>query len=278
MLGVWLGALVYLALTGYPIFGLLLLAGIAVIGILVTLLLTEAPPRVGLVVIGAPYNRILSQIAVLMGVIVLTGLSSKAYVPLWSEALDVFRGMGRAYLSRLLASEAAESLSDFGALFVIPAVLLLLLGARWREFGLSSIGHRPLRVALLWCALPIAFILLALWARAVTLTAVWHSLLMQAFGAFGAEFLFRGALQSRLLRLTSLRWALLLQALSFALWHVPTLTVALSGNALAGAAYALAHYGTIGMALGVIAARTRSLWPGVALSVVLSALGLMHRP
>lgn len=274
MIGLWLGALVCLALMGYPIFGLLALGILVTVGILTTLVLTETPPKVGRVVLGAPYNRLLSQIGVLLGIIALTSLSISSYVPLWSEAMGIFRGIGKAYFSPMLLNDPAATLSAFGALFVIPAILLSVLGARWRELGMGR-GQRVGKIALVWCALPLGFILLALWARATTPPSVLRDLLTGAFYAFSAEFLFRGALQSRLLRLLTLRWTLLLQALIFALWHVPRLTSQLSGNLVVGIALSLAQYGALGLALGVIAWRTRSLWAGTAFGALLSALGLL---
>jgi len=275
MIGVWLSAVLYLALAGQAIFGLLLLASSMLIGILLTLILTDAPPKVGRVVMGAPYNRIVLQLAVLLGIIALTSLSLSSYVPLWTEALNIFRGIGKAYLSPLLIIEPEKTLGDLGAYFFIPLSLLLMLGARWREFGIDRLGHRTGQIALIWCVLPSAFILLALWARATAPSVVLRSLLTSALYAFGTEFLFRGALQTRLLRLFSLRWTLLIQALLFALWHAPNLIAQLNGQALAGIAYAVALYGALGMALGVIALRTRSLWAGIAFSAVIGSFNLM---
>lgn len=274
MIGLWFGALVCLALMGYSIIGLLVLGALVTVGILTTLVLTETPPKIGRVVLGAPYNRLLSQIAVLLGIIALTSLSISSYVPLWSEAMGIFRGIGRAYFSPMLLNDPPATLSAFGALFIIPAILLSALGVRWRELGIGG-GQRTGTIALVWCALPLGFILLALWARATTPSVVLRDLLTGAFYAFGAEFLFRSALQSRLLRLMALRWTLLLQALLFALWHVPHLTSQLGGNLVAGMAFSIAHYGALGLALGVIAWRTRSLWAGTAFGVLLSTLGLL---
>jgi membrane protease YdiL (CAAX protease family) len=275
MIGVWLGAVLYLALAGYSIFGVLLLTSGAVIGILITLILTDAPPKVGRVVMGAPYNRIVWQIAVLLGIIALTSLSLSSYVPLWTEAINIFRGIGKAYLSPLLIAEPEKTLGDLGAYFFIPLSLLLMLGARWRELGIDRLGHRTGQIALVWCILPSAFILLALWARAITPPSVLRSLLTSACYAFGTEFLFRGALQTRLLRLFSLRWTLVIQALLFALWHAPNLIVQLNGQALIGIAYAIALHGTLGVALGVMALRTRSLWSGMAFSAVIGSFNLL---
>jgi membrane protease YdiL (CAAX protease family) len=275
MIGVWLSAVLYLALAGQAIFGLLLLASSMLIGILLTLILTDAPPKVGRVVMGTPYNRIVLQLAVLLGIIALTSLSLSSYVPLWTEALNIFRGIGKAYLSPHLIRAPEKTLGDLGAHFFIPLSLLLMLGVRWREFGIDRLGHRTGQIALIWCALPSAFILLALWARATTLPIVLRSLLTSALYAFGTEFLFRGALQTRLLRLFSLRWTLLIQALLFALWHAPNLIAQLNSQALIGIAYAVALHGALGVALGVIALRTRSLWAGAAFSAVIGSFNLM---
>ncbi|MFN7210094.1 MAG: hypothetical protein ACK4P1_06845, partial [Aggregatilineales bacterium] len=206
LLGLWLSALICLALLGYPIFGALLLALYVTLGSLATLILTEKPPKVGRVVLGAPYNRILSQIAVLLGIIALTSLSISGYVPLWSEALAIFRGIGKAYFSAALLDDPEAALSGFGALFVIPTALLLLLRARWQELGVGR-SHRTGQIALLWCALPLSALLVMLWARAITPAAALRSLLTNALYAFGAEFLFRGALQSRLVRVVAPRAA-----------------------------------------------------------------------
>ncbi len=273
--GAWLGAMLYLTIAGYAVWGLLLLALGALVGVLLTLILTDAPPKVGRVVIGTPRNRILMQLAVILGVIIMTGFAAHSYVPLWSEAVDVFRGMGRAYFSPLLVNDPAAALGNPAAYFFIPALLLVLLGARWSELGMGS-GHRVGQMIIVWGALPATLLFLVLWSGAATPLLLARSLLTGALiHGFGAEFLFRGALQTRLLRLMNVRWALAVQALLFALWHVPSSTAALGGNLLAGTAFAIAQYGVLGVALGVIALRTRSLWAGAAFAILISAIGII---
>ncbi|MCE7946544.1 MAG: CPBP family intramembrane metalloprotease [Chloroflexi bacterium CFX4] len=273
--GAWLGAMLYLAIAGYAIFGLLLLALGVLVGALLTLILTNAPPKVGRVVMGMPRNRILMQLAVILGIIFMTSFAANSYVPLWSEAVDIFRGMGKAYFSPLLVNDPAAALGNPAAYFFIPALLLVLLGARWSELGMGG-GHRVGQMMIVWGALPATLLFLVLWSGAATPLLLARSLLTSALiYGFGAEFLFRGALQTRLLRLMNSRWALATQALLFALWHVPSSTAALNGDLLAGAAFAIAHYGVLGVALGVIALRTRSLWAGTAFAILISALSLI---
>jgi len=58
-----------------------------------------------------------------------------------------------------------------------------------------------------------------------------RELLRNAFSAgFSEEFLFRGALMSRLTRVVPTGWALFAQASLFGLWHYGAATYAAKGN------------------------------------------------
>ena len=54
-------------------------------------------------------------------------------------------------------------------------------------------------------------------------------------------------------------WALVMQALAFAVWHLGTDTQYMGGDILQGLALGIASHGMMGLALGIIFQRTRNL-------------------
>ena len=91
---------------------------------------------------------------------------------------------------------------------------------------------------------------------------------------FFEEFLFRGALQTRLRRLAGPGWALVLQALIFGPWHLG-LGFTDTGHAgwLPALASTLVHQAVVGLGFGVIFERTRNLLAPSVVHVVANSLG-----
>jgi hypothetical protein len=78
--------------------------------------------------------------------------------------------------------------------FVIPFLLLLLLGARPRELGFRK-GNKAGRVSLLWLALPLVVWVGLLVTGNLAPQALVRRIISNTFqNGFFEEFLFRGAL------------------------------------------------------------------------------------
>lgn len=164
------------------------------------------------------------------------------------------------FISELLRSEgpARSYLGAATLYFALPAAALLLVGARWRELGVTK-GYRVWRQAALWCFAPLAVLLLGLALAAPAYT--WQRVLaITLTGGPFEEFLFRGVLLTRLMRVLGREWALVLSSLAFGLWHAPQVAYLSTGSNLwVGAAASLVGYGVLGMALGLLFLRTRTL-------------------
>lgn len=168
--------------------------------------------------------------------------------------------------------------------------LLLPCTALWlasRRSGPSIRMGRP-RIGP-WAVLPalVLGVLTAVGPFSGGVPAQWPPLGMLLVGAsataitasFGEELFHRRLLQSRLEALGGRRTGIALASLLFALLHVPTHA---DGSVLDGLAQVIAVQGTMGLALGVLWARWRRLWPCVlahlldnGLVVVLHLLGLV---
>ena len=144
-------------------------------------------------------------------------------------------------------------------LVVLPTAALLALGARWRDLGLAR-GQRSWRVAALWCGPILAVLALRLATGRLGLARLVRDALAHLIQAgFPEEFFYRGALQTRIALLAGGGWALGLQAVAFAALHWPSAAQRMQGDLLAGLAAAFAMYLPMGLALGVVFERTRSL-------------------
>ncbi|HEY0752907.1 MAG TPA: CPBP family intramembrane glutamic endopeptidase [Ktedonobacteraceae bacterium] len=161
----------------------------------------------------------------------------------------------------LSAPKPPEQLIAIPALFVLlPLSLLCLLGARERELGLGY-GHHAWRVAGLWSAIPLLGLI------AVTMIGTVASLLMfvqhvgQAIlqSGFFEEFLFRGALMTRLRYLLHSDWSIVLSSLLFALFSVGVRTNQFGSDWVVGVAAAMVTQATLSLGMATIFLRTRNL-------------------
>lgn len=148
-----------------------------------------------------------------------------------------------------------------------------MLGARWRGLGFGR-GHRIGRVLLLWCAIPVAFWLVQIATGALSLLVLAQRLVGHTLqnGPF-EEFLFRGALQTRLALLLGTPWALVGQALIFGAWHLGLGTSTVGGNVLAGLALTIVSQSVFGLVAGILFWRTRNLIVPSVVHVVLNSSG-----
>jgi membrane protease YdiL (CAAX protease family) len=148
--------------------------------------------------------------------------------------------------------------------FLIPLALLLLLGARWSELGLGR-GYRSWQVLLL-----VVFLVIGATSLVLLLLTVASNLFQNGFFE---EFLFRGALMTRLSYLIRGDWGLVLSALIFGLFHIGVQTSALHGDWLAGAAYAIIDQAIFGLGMALVFLRTRNLLASSIFHVLLNTVG-----
>ena len=157
--------------------------------------------------------------------------------------------------------------------FVIPVIVLLILGARFTSLGFGR-GHRVVRVALIWCSLPILICLYQIVGGGVPARTMLNRFISNAFNnGFFEEFLFRGALQTRLRALLTPAWAWVLQALAFGVWHVG-LGSRTMGDLATGLASTILLQATMGLCFGVMFARSRNLLVPSIFHILVNSMGI----
>ena len=278
----WVISATYLAWTGHT--GISLFALGKITAVLVFMLLT-----VGLTASasGPPGNtsqatrstRLRLQLALVVAVIALTAQRGMVFhgvtpamfnhIPLWSPFVQFLEEAGNR-LGQAGYLRNPNYLVNPLLMFVIPLPLLLLLGARWRSLGFER-GWRTWRVVVLWSIAYVGYWVFNLITGIWSVGRLGHTLLSNTMqNGFFEEFLFRGALQTRLSRLISPAWVLVLSSLGFGLWHIGADAKALGGDLLAGAALSILVQGSMGLAFGVIFLRTRNLLACSVIHVVVN--------
>ena len=270
----WLAAALTLVLTGqgFP-FDSLILVGIFMPLSLVTVLLTEpAPPN------PAEANerpRIRLQVGLILLFVVLTGWTglmfhdvTAASIPIWTPLVDALGRLGDAWLG------ATTYVMNPVSYVVLPLAVLLLAGAGLRSLGFGP-GHRVGRVLLLWASIPFAFFAIAFASGQLSLGRLLGGFASNFLNnGFSEEFLFRGALQTRLRRLWTPAWAVVIGALVFGIWH---LGLGFDNTGHAGLLPALAstivNQAVIGLAFGVIFERTRNIVAPTIVHILVDSLG-----
>ncbi len=261
--GVWIGAAVTLVLTGQGFSALDgVLFGLAYLSFsLVTVAITRDLPSDRAPSTGR--TRLWVQLGVVTLVVLLTAwrglgfhrvIGPEATIPPWSSLVDALQRKGDEWFAN--GNFVANPVLYVG----LPLPLLLLAGARLCGLGFGP-GHRVGRVLLLWCVVPILVSGSAVLAGVLGPAVLGGRLVMNTLNnGFFEEFLFRGALQTRLRGLIGPSSALILQALIFGVWH---LGLGFTDTGHAGVVPALAstivHQSIIGLAYGIIFERTRNL-------------------
>ncbi len=216
------------------------------------------------------------QLAVVGVVIVITGASFGAFglsVPGWSELVAWVYGLGERTLSAEWVGGPGNALANPLQYFVIPLILLLLLGARLPDVGLGR-GYRAGRVSLLWLALPAALLVVMLVLGQATVQVAVRRFLGNALqNGFFEEFLFRGALQTRLGYLMGPASGLVLQALLFGLWHLGGNLEMMGGSWAGGLAVCVLSQGVSGLIYGLVFRRTRNLLAPACAHIGMNVVG-----
>ena len=188
-----------------------------------TVLLSEDAPEPAPGATSRP--RLVVQLLVVLAIATLIGLSAMSVfqvgprelgsIPVWSGIYGWLLGLGRS-LPVTAPAAIVNPVLELG----LPIVALLGLGASWRELGFGR-GHRVGRVLALWC-LPqlvnLAILVFTGQAKVLHLIGIFTRNGFQNGPV--EEFLFRGALQTRLSLLLGGNWGLALGALMFGLWHL----------------------------------------------------------
>lgn len=277
---IWLAAAAYLALSGYPnqaLYGLLNLLGTGVLILLTRRFTAPAPPSPKPQ--GTRQRRLLAlQLLVIGAVILLTAyrglvfhavLPAEPSLPLWQPLVDALERLGGEWFGN------DNYVANPVLYFLIPLILLVAAGALPRELGFGP-GHRVWLAIGLWSMIPLLIILYTLIAGQVTLGRVGMRLVSNAIqNGFFEEFIFRGALQTRLRRILSPPWAVVLQALIFGVWHLGLGFSNTGGDGLLPAVAAtLVSQAMLGMGFGMIFERTRNLLAPSIVHVLFNSMGI----
>jgi membrane protease YdiL (CAAX protease family) len=92
---------------------------------------------------------------------------------------------------------------------------------------------------------------------------------------FFEEFLFRGALQTRLRRILNPAWAVVIQALIFGVWHLGLgYTNTAYDGFLPAVTATLVNQAVLGLAFGMIFERTRNLLAPSVVHVFFNSMGI----
>lgn len=273
---VWLVSALVLVVSGhgFPLFSLVMGLAYLLFSLLTVLITAPNPPAV---VSSTERPRVWLQLGIIGAFILLTALGGLAFhgvvpedlsLPLWSPLVESLEQLGRQGFGN------DNYLSNPVRYFVLPLAALLLAGARLRGLGFAR-GHRVGRVLLLWGAPLLAYFVYALVSGQTTLARLAGRLVSNFMqNGFFEEFLFRGALQTRLRLLAGPGWALVLQALLFGVWHLG-LGFTNTGHAglLPALASTLVNQAVIGLALGVLFERTRNLLAPSLVHILINSLG-----
>jgi membrane protease YdiL (CAAX protease family) len=139
--------------------------------------------------------------------------------------------------------------------FLVPLLVLIALGATARSLGLQM-GYRSWVVGTAIGGL----VLLLQITGGLSLAAIPGKVIVNLLQTgFSEEFLWRGAVQTRLHQLAGTEWALVLASVAFGLWHIFTNATLMGGGLLAGAAEGIIGQSAVGLALGFMFIRTGSL-------------------
>ena len=276
---VWVLAALTLALRGQSAILLQTAAGtglLLVIALALLLWLTPEPPTGD-----SPRqsrSRFWFQVAVLLVVITLTGWSGLRFhnvtfgglenLPLWSPLESALESLGGRFFGN-------DNFVRNPVLYMLlPGLILLLSGVRLSELGLRK-GYRSWLVALPYVVVLAGLAGVGLATGQLPYVARMPRMLLSNFlqNGFMEEFLFRGALLTRLTPLIGQPWSLVISSWLFGVWHLGADTAMLQGDYIAGLAFSLVSQATLGLLFGLVAVRTRSLVAPTVAHITVNMLG-----
>jgi membrane protease YdiL (CAAX protease family) len=207
-------------------------------------------------------RRLAARCIVVMAAVALVALDGAAYagiksgytVPLLSPMIQYLLTV------HLWPGVGGFELLNFATYALLPGVLLLALGARPRELGLC-VPARGTVVATILCLIPsLAFVGWGLATGKLSslglIYLVVHNFLSNGFSE---EFQCRGMIFSHLRAFLRTDWALMVQAVVFALLHLHPNGIEERADLLGSLAEDLALNMPVALAFGFLALRSRSL-------------------
>ena len=267
---IWAAAAIYLLATGH-VFWVVRCAGYLVLTLVFsvfTVALTQPEHESEAELSRTRRSSLLMQVAVIIFFIVITGYQSLMYhgmvrhasIPLWTPVIRAFGKLGEQLFNSDIVGNSFLALANPAEYFLLPLPFLLLVGARFRKLGFER-GHRTWRVLALWLFVPAILLISQFSSGRLTLGIFGRRLVSNSLqSGFFEEFLYRGALQTRLRVFFSSSWAIVLQALAFGIWHLGIGYRETGGqDIIAGAASAIIIRAMAGLAFGIIFQRTRNL-------------------
>jgi membrane protease YdiL (CAAX protease family) len=270
---IWLLSIAYLGLRGNGVFGSVAFALGILVFCCITVLITKDVDEQPVESQRSDYRSWL-QLAIVLFFVALTGYGGFIFnvrpgqpvnIPLWSPVVNWFGQLGGQYLNDVVDHSPTLATSNLARYVLIPLVFLLLSGARFRSLGFAK-GYRVWQVTLFWISIPLILFITQIFSGATTLATLAKMFLGNLLrNGFSEEFLFRGALQTRLQALVNSDWALVIQALLFGVWHLGLDTQTMDRDILQGFALGIASHSILGLGVGIIFQRTRNL---VAPSIV----------
>ena len=268
---IWIIAAIYLLAVGrvFIVLQALALLIIVMFFCLITVRITRTEHKPGAKSSRKSKALLSLQIAVIVFFIFITsytsimsrGIVKYRSIPLWTPLISAFSELGKKLLDLdYIGGPPSLAMANTAKYFLLPLPLLLLLGARLTRLGLCR-GHRTWSVVALWCFLPAGYLMYMLSSGSLTFKGLIRRFFMHLFqNGFGEEFLFRGALQTRLKDFLSPAWSIVIQALLFGLWHFGA-NHGQKGitSAPAVIACSILFQATAGLVFGIIFQRTRNL-------------------
>lgn len=160
-------------------------------------------------------------------------------------------------------------------LFLIPYLGLRFMGVRRRELGLRK-GHLSWAMTVLWSLAPIAIIIWSMILKEVTTDVILNRIVSHSLGnGFFEEFLFRGALLTRLRRLWGIGNAVVISSLVFGLWHIIAELPAFGGSLPRAISNCILNQATFGVGMSYLFLKSRNLLPGSIVHVLVNVSDLI---
>ncbi len=238
---------------------------------LVTVALTASEPRSAPATNDAPLKawQLWAQLGVLAVIVLFTlyaGMVFNDAAPRIPVLFDAVQGIYR--LSTLVLNPILY--------VVVPGIFLLLLGAGLRSLGLAR-GWHAWAVSGVWSILPAIAIGAALIMGRLTALQLLGALVGNTLqNGPMEEFLWRGAVLTRLRLLLGAPWSIVASSLLFGVWHIGANLSAFSGQLAPALAFCFVSQATIGLAFALVFIRTRNLLaPSVAHVLLNVASALM---
>lgn len=266
----WLVSSFYLLIQGHTLSLALMIAALLFWGLhtWLSVRVTAPPPATLPLVSGKQWQNWLQ-----IGLLILFVAIANQPLPLWRDFVTRLRTLGEQSLPVVWVGGPGNAVANPVQYFVLPLLVLLLLGAKPRELGLQW-GQGTGRVCAIWLLLPVVtFGVLMGMGKLPAQTLARRLLGNMLQNGFFEEFLFRGALQSRLAKVLSLAWALVTQALLFGLWHLNANLAMFDGDWPSAVAWCIVSQAMIGLLFGILFQRTRSLIAPSVVHVLINTVG-----